>query len=255
MDLHLTRKELELLKSIYEYINSNRKFPDNNVLAQELNVETPRISRLKKGLRQKGFLEGKQGTEVLTTLAINYLKNANSLPGFRAISSTYIPLIGEVSAGKGERFENLAVFINDGEDFDLAPNLPIPNLQSTKDNSVVALKVKGISMESVGILDGDFVIIELKGKRELWGIKNNQIIVARYLPENEQTQSDEDINLDELPFNGYTLKVYKGEYFDFKGKYVKLGRFRDYGQKNPHEIKTRAIRMIGKVIGVYRDIK
>ncbi len=250
-----TPKERQLLIESYQYINLHRKFPDNEVLSEALHVEAPRVSKLKGELREKGYLDGKHGNEKLTGKAIQYLTDSRNIPGYKIVLNTFIPLAGEVSAGRATKFDDLAVFLDDqGE---ATEEIAIPNLATTSsDKRVVALRVRGISMESAGILDGDFVIVELKDKNELLGVRESQIIVTDYLSEEDESAVEEELtDLDNLPLIGYTLKVYRGISSDKSGKKVyKLGRLRDYGKPNPHEIKTRVIRPIGRVIGVYRDI-
>jgi hypothetical protein len=217
-------------------------------------VEPPRASKIKEDLRSKGYLMGKHGNERLTDRAIEYLKNSENIPGYKIVLSANIPLAGEVSAGRGNKYDDLAVFLDEyGEAMD---EISIPNLGNSSDKRVIALRVRGISMESAGILDGDYVIVELKNKDEFLGIRESQIVVTEYLrTEDERLVEEEITDLSDLSLVGYTLKVYRGISLDKMGnKVYKLGRLRDYGQANPHEIQTRIIRPIGRVIGVYRDV-
>jgi SOS-response transcriptional repressor LexA len=250
-----TPKEHQLVIEVYQHINLHQRFPDNETLSEILHVEAPRISYMKGELREKGYLEGKHGHERLTTKAVNYLTNSKDIVGYKIVLSTFVPLAGEVSAGRGNRYDDLAVFLD--EQGDPTDEVSIPNLGNSSDKKIVALRVRGVSMESAGILDGDYVIVELKNKDEFLGVSERQIIVTEYLSKEDENLLEEDmIDLSDISLVGYTLKVYHGVSIDKNGnKVYKLGRLRDYGQNNPHEIQTRVIRPIGSVIGVYRDTR
>jgi hypothetical protein len=210
---------------------------------------------MKGKLREKGYLEGKHGQEKLTSDAVNYLTDSENIIGYKIVLSTFIPMAGEVSAGRGSKYDDLAVLLD--EQGGTIDEIAVPNLGHSSDKRVIALRVRGISMESAGILDGDYVIVELKNKDEFYGIREGQIIVTEYLPKEAESLFEEDISdLSDFDLSlvGYTLKVYHGDSLDENGnKVYKLGRLRNYGKKNPHEIETRVIKTIGRVIGVYRD--
>lgn len=250
-----TPKESQLLIEAYQHINIYQQFPDNETLSEVLHVEPPRISYMKGELRKKDFLEGKHGHEKLTNKAVDYLVNSKDIIGYKIVLSTFIPLAGEVSAGRGNKYDDLAVFLD--ESGEPTNEISIPNLGNSSDRRIIALRVRGISMESAGILDGDYVLVELKNKDEFLNVRERQIIVTEYLPREDEKLLDEDmLDFGNLSLVGYTLKVYRGVSLDKDGnKIYKLGRLRDYGQKNPHEIQTRIIRPIGRVIGVYRDTR
>src|SRR5688572_19427457 len=96
-----TPKEHQLLIEAYQHINLYQRFPDNETLSKNLHVEPPRISYMKGELRKKGYLEGRHGQEKLTTKAANYLINSEDIVGYKIVLSTFVPLAGEVSAGRG----------------------------------------------------------------------------------------------------------------------------------------------------------
>jgi len=251
-----TPRGRQALIEIYQYINLYQKrFPDNKTLSEILHVAPPRASNIKEDLRKKGYLVGKHGNEKLTNKAIEYLKNSENIPGYKIVLSANIPLAGEVSAGKGNKYDDLAVYVDEQDQ----PNneISIPNLDNSSDKRIVALQVRGVSMESAGILDGDFVIVELMNKNDFLGIRESQIVVTEYLPKEDEDILDPELtDPTYLPLLGYTLKVYRGVYVDENGnKVYRLGRLRDYGQKNLHEIQTHVIKPLGIVIGVYRDTR
>src|ERR1051325_1447531 len=101
-----TRRECQTLLEIFQYINLHQKeFPDNKTLSNILHVAPPRASQIKEKLRVKGYLVGKHGNEKLTTKAIEYLKNSEDIVGYKSILSVNIPLAGEVSAGRGNKYD------------------------------------------------------------------------------------------------------------------------------------------------------
>jgi len=246
----LTRTQLKMLKYIYDFVTQNHEFPSNSWLGKQLLIESPRVSNLKSELRNIGYLKGKYSRTTLTKKAEDFLqdnKNANS----KTVISSYIPLGGEVSAGKGVLYDDLAVYLENISNTEELETVAIP--QISKADSVIALKVRGVSMESAGIMDGDYVIVELI--KEIWRIGEGQIIVARYLEASPDIDTNEYDDIDPYLI-GFTLKVYRGEFEDNeKGKYYRLGKIRDYGNQNPFEIKAKVIQPVGKVIGVYRNYK
>jgi len=246
----LTKKQIELLKLIYEYVSENGEFPSNSWLARKMHVVPSRVSNIFEELRNKGCLEGKYGGTTLTDEAIEFL-NTETITGYRAVVNTYIPLLGEVSAGRGAQYDDLAVYAEELDDFTGLKTVSVPQIDDP--TNVVAFRVRGKSMETAGILDEDIIIVELRDATR--GFADGQIIVAKYLPENADGYADEDdIDLPDSSLIGLTLKVYKGDFIKNGKKHYRLGRIRDYGKKNPYEIITRALQSIGLVRGVYRAI-
>ena len=168
-----------------------------------------------------------------------YLKNSQS------DGSIVIPLeikvLGTVEAGPRESDDAAVIMLDSVDD---APTLVIPST-STEIN-IFLLQVKGRSMESEHIFDGDYVIVERFGNNEK--PKQNELIVTMYLP--PSVEPYEDWN-DEW-FDGPTVKYY----FETQenGKVIYRLSPRKDAHKNPYTIKTVGIRAVGRVVGVYRSV-
>ena len=189
---------------------------------------------LKSNLLGKGILEKRDGRIQLTQKAWDFLK-----PPSRGTSSNlYLLQPGQVSAGKatGGELEVLASEVTDV----IEDALAIPSVEPR--GRVVAYEVIGNSMESEGIFQGDYVIVEINPRVAL---SDGKMIVAKYLLRDEKDGSE---------LRGPTLKIYKGDRIDAKGRFFLLGRKRDYGQTYPYLIEAGIIFPIGPVIGVYRVI-
>lgn len=121
------------------------------------------------------------------------------------------PVLGEIAAG--------SPILADENIFDY---FPIPLEVFTPQNDVFILKVKGYSMKDIGILDGDFVIVEQ------CSTANNGDIVAAII--NEEA----------------TVKRY------FREKdHIRL----QPENKEMQPICVKEVHIAGKVIGLYRNMK
>lgn len=197
---------------------------------------------------EQGYLNSDKSK--LTSKALDFFNRENKIAGFRAVLSAYLPLYGEVSAGRGRQFDDLAVYLDDTNNDDTLSSVAIPNIIGRTDEKLGVLRVRGVSMENAGILNDDYVIVKLKKDYE-----EGQIVVAKYLSEDDEGIYDEELYaFTEIELTGPTLKVYRGEIMINGEKKMKLGRLRDYGQINPFEIKTKHMEVIGIVIGIYRDL-
>lgn len=162
--------------------------------------------------------------------------------------SGQIRLLGEVAAGRGTQGEELVLYASDESDITVGKET-IPFL-STEAN-IVALRVRGTSMERDGILDGDYLIVELSS--DLASVKEGQMIVAKYLAKEKELYAES--NLDDLDFIGPTLKIFGGITTDYKGrKYYRLGWSKG-NEENPHTILTSGLSLVGIVREVHRTAK
>lgn len=166
--------------------------------------------------------------------------------------SVNIPVLGQVSAGNSDEFElNLhSEYPND----DTLSNVPIPNIEYRA--NFVALEVVGNSMESEGIVSGDYIIVELI-QDTIGSWIENRMLVAYYLTQRDEEMLDTElVEPSSLNLTGPTLKIFKGSYLDRNNRvYYRLGRVKDNDETNPYEIETRILRPIGLVIGVYRPFE
>ena len=124
--------------------------------------------------------------------------------------------------------------------------------------TIVTLRVNGDSMNEEGILNGDYVILELSS--DLKHLEN-KIIAARFLLAEDDTENIDPLVLLSLPLRGFAIKVYKGteeeKSANRKDVYHILSRrkrqtpIKEYSD----EIRTRVVRPIGEVLGIYRLLK
>jgi SOS-response transcriptional repressor LexA len=210
----LTAQERRFLVLAEAYINDpvnqNGLFPTNKWFENILSITKAGVSNLKSNLFKKAILEKRNGRIQLTQKAWDFLKSNSQ----GEVPNIFILKPGQVSAGlaAGGELEVLA-----SEIMDLIEDmLPIPAIEPR--GKVVAYQVKGDSMESEGIYEGDYVLVEVNPGVAL---TKNKMIVAKYFLRGDVRSE----------LRGPTLKIYKGEDKDSKGKYALLGRTKDYGQK------------------------
>lgn len=122
--------------------------------------------------------------------------------------------------------------------------LPIPNVSPEMDSFL--LQVKGESMIAMGILPGDYVIVEKQ--ESLWRPDPQDLIVTYYLP-HDPTRKHQDCRPSDDEYVGPVIKVYRPGTGKVRHE---LGWIKRNAQ-NPHLIKADDIKPIGKVVGSYRD--
>ena len=150
--------------------------------------------------------------------------------------------MGSVEAGRRQYDE--AAVIGLDEFTDDAPTITIPNTKSIE-SSVFALQVNGQSMENERIFDGDYIFVEKFRENEQ--PKQNEMIVAMYLPPDIEPHDDWDASLD-----GPTVKYYFQ--IEENGELLyRLSQRKDI-RESRHTIITRKIQLIGRVVGVYRSV-
>lgn len=244
----LTPQQEALLKLIYDHINQKGGFPDNTWLARKMGISQSGISNLKSRLIANGFLENNEGQFRLAEKALLFLKSGDGVPGHREVFSVYVPLFGEVKAGRANA-EELREYTSSLGDY-ATQTVPIPP-QMNMGAKVAVLKVVGDSMTSEGILDGDYVVVELT---EDLKYLENKLIAARYLLPEDDVDDIDTVDLSSLPLRGFTLKVFKRTITAPDGTilYYILSRRKVTIEKYPYEIKTRVMRPVGRVLGVYR---
>lgn len=234
----LTTQEIRFLILAESYINDpvnqHGVFPPNRWFENILSISKAGVSNLKASLSRKGIFEKENGRIQLTQKAWDFLKS----PSRGVTSNLYILKPGQVSAGKAAGGE-LKVLASEITDL-IEDTLTIPSPEPR--GKIVAYEVVGDSMESEGIYQGDYVIVEINPRIAL---SDGKMIVAKYLLRDDEDGSE---------LRGPTLKIYRGERKDAKGRFALLGRRRDYGQTNPYLIEAGSILPIGPVIGVYRVI-
>ncbi len=239
-----TRQETRFLILAEAYINNpvNEQglFPDHKWFEDHLGISKSGVGNLKNGLIKNEYLEVKDGRVILTNKARGFL---DGLSDRGEPVTLYILTPGGVSAGRarGGELPVLAGEINDT----LTDSIPIPKTELTLEKGkypkIVAYRVFGDSMERDGIVEGDYVLVEVDPKKAL---AENRLIVTKYLLKNEFQDRD--------MLRGPTLKFYKG----MRGKYAILTTSQVIFEKPySYEIEASYLEPIGRVIGVYRSIK
>lgn len=235
-----TPRQREFLLHTYQYLKQNSSFPSNSWLGKQLKLNSNGVSNLKHALKEKGYIREEFGLELLTDKAIEYLKGLQN--DFDVVIPLDLPVLGKVQAGLRKQDEMAVDMMNSIND---APTITIPP-KGTK-STVFMLAVEGQSMEHEYIFDGDYVLVEEFGKDE-WP-KQNEMIVTMYLPPN--IEPDEEWNDEWL--DGPTVKFY----FSTQENGVLFHRLslrKDINQSS-YTIKTKYIRPVGRVVGVYRTVK
>lgn len=244
-------KESELLRQVYSYIMRHENFPDNSWLARQLDRNETQICNLKKKLKEKGYLWKEEGIVSLTEKAYRYLERLQSKDG-NITPPLEIPIWGEVKAGKTKRDE-LAVYLHDLATTDIdVPTIAIPQTKKTG-STIFVLRVVGQSMEHEGIFDGNYVIVERFQDGTNEGPKENEMIVTRYLPSSaEEYAKQQGVDWSDEWLEGPTIKFYGQR--EENGELIHRLSWRKDINSSPYTIKTRYIKPVGRVIGVYRAI-
>ena len=165
----LTARQAQILELIQKAIARTGAPPTRAEIATELGFRSPNAAEEHlKALARKGVIELVSGTSRGIRLRSNALQALNEsrmeqffLP-IQRLTQLVLPLVGRVAAGSPilaeEHIEQTYVF--ESALFEQRPDY--------------LLKVRGMSMRDVGIMDGD--LLAVKQAKEA---KNGQIVVAR----------------------------------------------------------------------------
>jgi repressor LexA len=134
----LTEKQQKILEYIEVRLGENDP-PSQREIAEHFGLAQNSVYQLVSYLRKKGYLADSSGHRGLR-LSKEYLDQTKPAKG--------LPVVGTVAAGLPILAqENIQEYINVGEMFGTA-------------NDSFILKVSGDSMVDVGIMDGDFVVVQ-----------------------------------------------------------------------------------------------
>lgn len=150
-------KLTEMQRKVLEYLKESSSMgvpPSVREIAAELGISsTSTVHMHLKALETMGYIKRGEGK-----------KRCITITGYSA--TTQVPILGTVTAGIPiYAFEEVLGY------------LPYPN---EKSRELFALKIKGLSMKDVGIMDGDYIIAE-----KIVTANNGDIVVA--LIEDEAT--------------------------------------------------------------------
>ncbi len=213
----LTARQQQIFELIQRAIASTGAPPTRAEIATELGFKSANAAEEHlQALARKGVIELVSGTSRGIRLRGNALRSLNenrslqfSLP-LQSLAQLVLPLVGRVAAGSPilaqEHIEQTYSFGSDL--FDKQPDY--------------LLKVRGMSMRDIGIIDGDLLAV-----KQAKDAKNGQIIVARLGDEVTVKRFKRTQNLIELlPENAdfKTIVVNRGDPFEIEGLAVGLIR-------------------------------
>ena len=213
----LTARQQQIFELIQRAIASTGAPPTRAEIALELGFKSANAAEEHlQALARKGVIELVSGTSRGIRLRAHALRSLNenrsaqfSLP-LQSLAQLVLPLIGRVAAGSPilaqEHIEQTFSFGSDM--FEKRPDY--------------LLKVRGMSMRDIGIIDGD--LLAVKQAKEA---KNGQIVVARLGDEVTVKRYRQTKNLIELlPENSdfKTIVVEPGDPFEIEGLAVGLIR-------------------------------
>ena len=215
----LTARQAQILELIQKAISRTGAPPTRAEIATELGFRSPNAAEEHlKALARKGVIDLVSGTSRGIRLRSDALQALNesrmeqfSLP-IQRLAQLILPLVGRVAAGcpilAEEHIEQTYAF--ESALFEQKPDY--------------LLKVRGMSMRDVGIMDGD--LLAVKQAREA---KNGQIVVARLGDEVTVKRFHRNKDLIELLSENVDFKpivVQPGEPFELEGLAVGLIRGR-----------------------------
>lgn len=241
----LTPREKELLRLVVQWYRKHGT--DTEVergwLREKMGIEEPRLSTLRSGLARKGYLGIERNSFALTetsSLQLTVPTKRNDVD-----SPIYLPLFGQVRAGR-TRSDDLRVDYSDSMSKE-NNSISIPHL--TDYSGVYVLEVVGTSMEKEGIYAGDYAIVKPLPPNH--APKQRDLVVAKYLPiENEPYVQDIN-NVDEDLLEGPTIKYLT--YHAGAEREYRLG-WRKSTHISEETITSKRVITIGQVVGIYRPI-
>ncbi|MEY4285621.1 MAG: transcriptional repressor LexA [Betaproteobacteria bacterium] len=211
--VQLTERQQEILELIQQSIAQTGAPPTRAEIAQRLGFRSANAAEDHlQALARKGVIELKSGTSRgirLTPQAHNHLKSATASEASLA-DQIGLPLVGRVAAGSpllAQEHIDQTFFVQSSL-FERKPDY--------------LLKVRGMSMRDVGILDGDLLAVQTTQSA-----RNGQIVVARLGDEVTVKRFFKKTDVIELhPENpDYdTILVHPGEPFEVEGLAVGLIR-------------------------------
>lgn len=152
----LSKMERRILDYLIDYLRRNTYQPSIREIGRRFGIKsTKTVSEYLQSLADKGYIEREASRSRGVRIVGLELQNA------RTIS---VPFYGKIAAGLPALLRDRA-----DEEFTLDPKLAgSPN--------AFFLEVRGESMEEMGILDGDLVLVEPASAEE---IRNGEVVAAR----------------------------------------------------------------------------
>lgn len=246
----VSENEHKVLALIRKYLSENEgDLPYPGSIIGETSFSIRHLNNLVRGLaNKKGFVEIIDRRLSLTNKAFEYFSSLSergkSVRPFSVLPVS-IQVSGQVKAGPSET-DVLVNYGNVSNKFIAVPDV-------SPDRKVYAFEVVGDSMEHENIYEGDYVIVEEVDNKKETSVNPNELAVLMYVPL-YVVSDDPTLPITEGDYLGPTLK-YCREFAE--EKYYRLGWKSDLHSKveKPTTMRAARIRLIGKVIGVYRPFK
>ena len=197
-----TKRQKEVLRFISEYILAHAYPPTIREIADHFSISVKGVSDHLTALRKKGLL--KQVEKKSRTLELIKTGDENEE------DSLEIPILGTVAAGR----PILAVENMDG-------SIRLHRSFLRKGRKYFALRIRGDSMEGVGIMEGDIAVIAQQNVAQ-----NGEIVVV-------------------MVDDGYTLKTF----------YRESARIRLQPENPKHPVKyyNHDVQVLGKLVHIFRS--
>ncbi len=148
----LTEREQDTLTFIENYFNQHGKAPRLIDIGDALDIKAmAHISRLLKALEDKGFIKRSSANRGITLIEEDHTTSVNQEPG--------LPFLGRIAAG--------------------SPIEAVTNEETIDINALLAghdhfvLKVNGQSMQDIGVMDQDWVVI-----KSTQNARNNDVVAV-----------------------------------------------------------------------------
>ena len=151
MTLLLTKRQSEVLSIVRKLINTTGRPPTRTEISDQLGFRSANAAEEHlRAIARKGFIELIPGT----SRGIRLIDNK--------VSINTLPVVGRVAAG-----HPILAIENIEENYVIDPSVFHPRAD-------YLLRVEGLSMQDVGILDGDLLAV-----KSTQDVSNGQIVVAR----------------------------------------------------------------------------
>lgn len=232
----LNTPQYEILRLIHLYIeehDGNPPYRNNVWFLDRTGYPGNYITNIKGELKRLRYVDENLR---LTKKGENYVRAFfNPL----AIQGVKVFVQGSVTAGPSDyALVNMDVLDKPSEHWIVIPNTSLVG-------SSFAVEVKGASMQALGILEGDFLIVERRDTD--WWPDSSDMIIARYLPHNPSRPWG-DVP-DPTEYVGPVVKVF----LEKRGKKGCVLGWTTSNELNIHQFEADELIPIAKVIGVYRD--
>lgn len=200
----LSKIERRILDYLIDYLKRNTYQPSIREIGKRFGIKsTKTVSEYLQSLADKGYIEREASRSRGVRIVGLQLQNSDSVA---------VPYYGRIAAGQ-------PALLQDHVDAEFALD---PKLAGTAD--AFFLEVRGDSMEGMGILDGDLVLVEPADQNS---VRNGEIVAARLAGES-------------------TVK----RYFERDGKVVLEPANPEYAPMLVHEYEDFTV--LGRVTGLFR---